>query len=177
MFLEHEAEGEAPATLVALVRTLASVGNHVPLHVSPACVALVAVGTLELALHQVVLPVLGARQQGVEALATLLTDVSQAGPVGLPVLQQLGGCGEALATDGAELGELALAWVGLPVVDGQRTEVGKTALALLAREGDGCPKVLPLVLGQVPGVLEGPVAMGAVEGPLTCVGELVSLHI
>lgn len=177
VFLEQEEEGKASPTLVTLVRSLAAVGEHVPLHISFARIALVAVRALELPLYQVGLPVLGTSQQGVEAFATLLADVLEAGPVTLPVLQQLRGGGEALATDGAEVGQVALAQVGTSMVGCQRAEVGKGAPALLAGERDGCPTMFLLMLGQVPRMLEGPVALRAVERSLTGVGELVSPHI
>lgn len=79
-----------------------------PLHVGPASVRLLTVRTLKLTLHLVHLPVLGACEQGVEALAALLADVAFAGDVRLPVLEQLGGSGEALAADGADLRKLVL---------------------------------------------------------------------
>lgn len=63
------------------------------------------------------------------------------------------------------------------VVGGQRPQVGEGAPAQLAGEGDGLVAVLTLVLGQVPGVLEGPLAVRAVERPLARVGELVSFDV
>ena len=73
--------------------------------------------TLKLMLHLMHLPVLGAREQGVEAFAALLADVAFAGDVALPVLKQLGGSRETLAADGADLRQLALLRVRLLVVD------------------------------------------------------------
>ena len=148
-----------------------------PLHVGPTGVSLVTKGALKLTLGQVDLSVLGPCQQSVKALAALLAGVVEAGPVGLLVLLELAGSGEALATNGAHLGKLALPLVRLPVVDGERAEVWEGGPTLLAREGGGGPMVLALVLGQVPGVLEGPVAAGAVERSLPGVRELVSPHV
>lgn len=173
VFHEHEVERELLAALVAVVRTLARVRGHVPLHVGPPRERLLALRALELRLDPVRLPVLGARQQGVEALAALLADVAFAGDVGLLVLEQLGGGGEAAGADGADLRQPVLLRVMPLVVDGQRAEVGEGARAQLAGEGDGHAAVLALVLRQVPRVLEGAVALRAVKRPLAGVRELV----
>lgn len=79
-----------------------------PLYIRSPSVRLLTVWALKLTLHLMHLPVLGARQQGVEAFAALLADVPFTGDVKLPVLEQLGGSGEALAADGADLRKLAL---------------------------------------------------------------------
>lgn len=55
--------------------------------------------------------------------------------------------------------------------------MGKGAPAQLAGEGNVLVAVLTLVLGQVPRVLEGPLAVRAVERSLARVGELVSLDV
>lgn len=118
VFHEHKVEREPFVALVALVRTLPSVNGLMPLHIRPSSVCLLTVRTLKLMLHLMHLPVLGAREQGVEAFSALLADVAFTGDVGLPVLEQLGGSGKALAADGADLREPALLRVRLLVVDG-----------------------------------------------------------
>lgn len=75
------------------------------------------------------------------------------------------------------MGQLALLRVGRLVVGGQRPQVGEGARAQLAGEGDGFVAMLHLVLGQVPRILEGPLAVRAVERPLARVGELVSFDV
>ena len=55
--------------------------------------------------------------------------------------------------------------------------LAKEAATQLAGEGDGSAVVLGLVLGQVPRVLEGAVALRAVERPLARVRELVAPHV
>lgn len=119
------------------------------------------------------LPVLGACQQGVEALAAHLADVAFSGDVRLPVLQQLGGRGETTAADGADLRELAFVRVGRLMMDGQRPQVGEGTPAELAGEGNGQPVVFTFVLCQIPGVLEGAFTLRAVERPFSGVDELV----
>lgn len=174
VFHEHEAEREALAALVTLVRSLPGVGGQMPLHVRSPRVRLLTVRTLELTLHLVQLPVFGACEQRVEAFAALLADVAFTGDVGLPVLEQLGGRGEALAADGAHVRELVLLRVTLLVVDGECAQVGEGAPAQLAGEGDVHAVMFALVFGQIPRVLEGAVALRAVKRPLSGVSELVS---
>lgn len=72
------------------------------------------------------------------------------------------------------MGKLVLQRVNSLVVDGQRAQVGEGAPTELAGEGNSCATMLALMLGQVPRVLEGPLAQRAVERPLPSVGELVS---
>lgn len=67
------------------------------LYVRPAGVRFLAVRAFELPLHLMDLPVLGAGEQSVEAVAALLADVATGADVGFPVLQQLGIGGEASA--------------------------------------------------------------------------------
>lgn len=177
VFHEHEAHREPLAALVALVGSLPRVDGQVPLHVGPASVRLLAVRALELPLRPVRLPVLGACEQRVEAFAALLAVVAFGGDVGLPVLQQLGGGSEAPATDGADLRETTLLRVALLVVDGQPPQIGEGAPAQLTGEGDGHAVMFALVLGQIPGVLEGPLTLRAVKGSLSSVYELVSSHV
>lgn len=143
-----------------------------PLHVRSPSVRLLAMRTLKLALHLVNLPVLGACEQGVEAFAALVADVALTGDVRLPVLEQVRGSWEALAADGADLRKLALLRVRLLVVDGERAEVSEGALTHLAGERNGV--MFTLVFGQIPRVLEGPVALRAVKRSLSGVRELVS---
>lgn len=78
------------------------------LYIRPAGVRFVTVRAFELPLHLMQLPVLGAGEQRVKAIAALLANVAPGGDVGLPVLQQLGVGGEASAADGADLRQLAL---------------------------------------------------------------------
>lgn len=99
--------------------------GQVPLDVVATREGLVTVRTLELPLGLVRLSVLRACQQRVEGLAALAADVALAGDVGLPVLHQVGGRGEPLAADGADVGQLALLRVGRLVVGGQRPQVGE----------------------------------------------------
>lgn len=150
VFHEHKVERELLVAMFTLIRTLPRVRGQVPLHVRPPCERLLTLRTFELRLHVMDLPVLGARQQRVEAFAALLADVASGRDVGLLVLEQLGGCGEALAADGADLWEPGLLWVTLLVVDGQQTVLGEGALAQLAGEGDGHATVLAHMLGQIP---------------------------
>lgn len=131
---EHKAEREAPAALVTLKRALTAVSGQVSLHVRPPGVNLVTVWAFKLTLESVQLPVLRAGQQGVKAFVTLLTDVTFGGNVGFPVLQELRGSGETLAADGAHPRELTLLRVGLFVMDGQSSQVGKGTPAELAGE-------------------------------------------
>lgn len=177
VFQEHEAQREAFVALVALVRPLPGVGGQVPLDVISPGEALVTVRALELPLRLMRLPVLGARQQGVEAFAALAADVALSGDVGLPVLYQVRGSGEPLAADGADLRELALLRVDRLVVDGQCSEVGEGAPTQLAGERNGLAAVFALMFGQIPRVLEGSLALRAVKRSLPGVGELVSLDV
>lgn len=86
---------------------------------------LLTVWTLEVLLHLVHLPVLGARQQGIEAVAALVADIALAVDVGFLVLEQVGGGGETLAADGTNLRELALLRMTCFMMDGERAEVGE----------------------------------------------------
>lgn len=63
------------------------------------------------------------------------------------------------------------------MVDGQSAQVSKGAAAQLTAEGNRHAVMLALVLRQIPGVLEGPVALRAVERSLPGVRQLVPLHI
>lgn len=120
------------------------------------------------------LPVLGAREQGVEAVAALLADVAFTGDMGLPVLEQLRGSWEALAADGADLRKLPLLRVRLLVVDGERAEVSEGAPTQLAGERNGCAMMFALMFGQIPRVLESSVTLRAMKWSLSGVSELVS---
>lgn len=174
VLLERRVEAKAAAALGALVRPLTGVGQLVPLDVSPPRVRLVALRALELPLAHVRLPVLGALQQGVEALAALLTLVLELVTVRLPVLDQGYRFREALATDGARVRHGPL--VALLVVGCQRAQVGEVGAARLAAE-DALAVGLALVLGEVPGVLKGLLAVGAAEGTLPRVDQLVPAHV
>lgn len=145
-----------------------------PLYVRSPSVRLLTVWTLKLALHLMHLPVLGARQQGVEAFAALLADVPLTGDVKLPVLEQLRGSGKALAADGADLWKLALLRVRLLMVDSQGAQVSEGAPTQLAGERNSHAVMFTLVFGQIPRVLEGSVTPRAMKWPLSSVGELVS---
>lgn len=105
---EHEAEREAFAALVTLVGSLTCVGGQVSLYIRSPSVRLLAMWALKLTLHLMHLPVLGACEQGIKALAALLADVAFTGDMGFPVLQQLRGRRKTLAADGADLRQLAL---------------------------------------------------------------------
>lgn len=174
VFHEHKAEREAPVALVALVGFLPGVGGLMPLHVRSPSVRLLTVRTFKLMLHLMHLPMLGAGEQGVEALAALAADVALTGDVRLPVLEQLRGGGEALAADGADLRKLALRRVRALMVDGQRPQVSEGAPTQLAGESYGHVMIFTLVFGQIPRVLEGSVTLRAVKRSLSGVSELVS---
>lgn len=72
---QHEAEGEALAALVTLVRPLPGVAGQVPLYVRPPGERFIAVWALELWLDLMQLPMQGACQQRVEAFVALVADV------------------------------------------------------------------------------------------------------
>lgn len=129
---------------------------------------------LKLPFDLVQLSMQGARQQRVEPFVALVADVLLVGDVRLLVLRQVGGRGETLAADGADVRKLPLQRVNSLVVDGQRAQVGEGAPTELAGEGNGRATMFALMLGQVPRVLEGSLAQRAVERSLPCVGELVS---
>lgn len=177
VFHQHETEREALAALVTLVRPLPGVAGQVPLYVGPAGKGFITMRALKLCFDLMQLPMLRARQQGVEAFVALVADVLLAGDVRLLVLRQVGGCWETPAADGADVRKLAVLRVNRLVVDGQRAQVSEGAPAELAGEGDVCALVLALMLGQVPGVLEGSLAQRAVEGSLSSVGELVPADV
>lgn len=177
VFHEHKAEREAFAALATLVRSLPSVRGQMPLYIRSTSVRFVTMRTLKLTLHLVHLPVLGASEQGVEAFAALPADVAFGGDVRLPVLEQLGGSGEAVAADGADLGELAVLRVRFLVMDGQCAEVSEGAPAQLAGERNGHTVVFALVFCQIPRVLEGSVTLRAMKWSLSGVRELVSPHV
>lgn len=177
VLFEHKTKGEPFSTLAALVRPLSGVAGQVTIHVGPTGVRFITESALKLPLGQVDLPVLGPRQQSVEALAALVAGVVYAGPVGLLVLLEFAGGRETLATYGTQLRKLALPRVGLSVVDGEGAEVGEGGPTLQAREGGWCSMVLALVFGQVPGVLERAVTAGTMERSFPCVDELVSPHV
>lgn len=159
------------------MRPFPSVAGQVPLYVGPAGKGFVAVRTLELRFNLMLLPVQGARQQGVEALVALVAGVLLAGDVRPLVLRQLGGRLETLAADGADVRQPAVLRVSPLVVDGQRAQVSKGAPTQLAGEGNGRALMFALVLGQVPRVLEGSLAERAVKRSLSGVGELMPPHV
>lgn len=170
---EHEAHREPFAALAALVGLLPGVDGQMPLHVRPASVSLLTMRAFELALHPVHLPVLRAREQGVEAFAALLAEVAFAHDVGLPVLQQLRSSGEALATDGADLREPTLLGVALLVMKSQRPQIGEGAPTQLTGERNGNAVMFTFMLCQIPGVLEGSLTLRAVIRSFSRVCELV----
>lgn len=174
VFHEHEAEREALAALVTLVRPLPGVAGQVPLHVRPPGKRFIAMRALKLRFNLMQLPMQGARQQRVEPFVALVADVLLTGDVRLLVLGQVGGRLEALAADGADVRKLAVLRVNSLVVDGQRAQVSEGAPTQLAAEGNSRALMFALMLGQVPRVLEGSLAQRAVKRSLSGVGELVA---
>lgn len=87
VFHEHEAEREALAALVTLVRPLPGVAGQVPLYVGPPGERFIAVRALKLPFDLMQLSMQGARQQRVEPFVALLADVLLAGDVRLLVLR------------------------------------------------------------------------------------------
>lgn len=177
VFHVHEAEREPFFALITLIGSLPSVCGQMPLYIRSPRVCFLTMRTLKHTLYFMHLSVLRASKQGIEAFVALLADVAFVGDVRLPVLVKLGGSGEALTADGADLRKLDLLRVRLLMVDGQGTEVGEGAPAQLAGEGNGSAVIFILVFGQIPRVLEGSVTLGAVERSLSSVRQLVSPHV
>lgn len=144
------------------------------LDVCAPCVRLVALRALELPLANVHLPMLGALQQCVKALAAVLALVLELVTVRLAVLDELLCCLKALAANGARVRHGPL--VTVLVVCCQRAQVGEVGGARLATE-DALTVGLTLVLGEVPCVLEGLVTVRATEGPFASVDQLVPPHV
>ncbi len=145
-----------------------------PLDIRSPCKRLLTLRTFKLTLHLMQLSVLGACEQGVEAIPALLADVALGAYVSLLVVDQLRGSEEALAADGADLRKLALLRVIVLMVDSQSTEVGEGAPTQLAGERNGHAVMFALMFGQIPRVLEGAVTLRTMKRSLSCVSELMS---
>lgn len=84
---QHEAEREALAALVTLVRPLPRVAGQVPLYVGPPGKGFITMWALKLRLNLMQLSMQGACQQRVEPLVALVADVLLTRDVRLLVLR------------------------------------------------------------------------------------------